>query len=86
MLLGLALARQEEDTGLGPRQTLAQGESLFLTCQSPGALMQADWTGDTGGIFLHEASKCLPPCSATPRTGAFPLTGTFYSRFPVSPL
>ena len=81
MLLGLAPARQEEDTGLGPQQTLAWGEFLFLTCLSPRALMQADWMGDTGGIFLHEASKCLPPCSPTPRTGAFPLTGTFYFRY-----
>ena len=60
----------------GPRQTLAQGEFLFLTCPSPGAFMQADWMCNTGGIFLHEASKCLLPCSPTPRTGAFPLTGT----------
>ena len=81
VLLGLAPARQEEDTGLGPQQTLAWGEFLFLTCLSPRALMQADWMGDTGGIFLHEASKCLPPCSPTPRTGAFPLTGTFYFRY-----
>lgn len=79
MLLGLALARQGEDTGLGPQQTLAQGEFLFLTCPSPRAFMQADWMCNTGGIFLHEASKCLPPCPPAPRTGAFPLTGTFTS-------
>lgn len=79
MLLGLALACQGEGTGLGPRPTLAQGEFLFLTCPSPGAFMQADWMCNTGGIFLHEASKCLPACSPTPRTGAFPLTGNFTS-------
>lgn len=60
----------------GPQQTLAQGEFLFLTCPSPGAFMQADWMCNTGGIFLHEASKCLLPRSPTLRTGAFPLTGT----------
>lgn len=80
MLLGLAPARQE-DSGLGPQQTLARGEFLFLTCLPPRAFMQADWMGGTGGIFLHEASKRLPPRSPTPRTGAFPLTGTIYFRY-----